>query len=101
MQRERFEERRPEIVRVRERRLGGAIGCHYGENAIMTTRLVSLVAFLLASPSALAQHVICCGWLYDVKGDWVGASGVVMKKFVLRATSDGAAVMVGRGPLKR
>jgi hypothetical protein len=31
----------------------------------------------------------------------LAASGVVMKKFVLRLTSDGAAVMVGRGPLKR
>jgi hypothetical protein len=33
--------------------------------------------------------------------EMLAASGVVMKKFVLSATSDGAAVIVGRGPLKR
>jgi hypothetical protein len=33
--------------------------------------------------------------------EMLAASSVVMKKFVLSATSDGAAVIVGRGPLKR
>lgn len=35
--------------------------------------LAFVLAFSLCSP-AVAQHVICCSLLIDVKGDWIGAS---------------------------